>query len=60
MLDLNKYPENFQIRAFALHYNVYEAIERVGVATAKKIHGSGLVDYFAAWMKKNKTLTIKK
>ena len=49
MLKSTKYTEDFQIKAWATRYHVYEYIQKHGKLKALQVFPFSLVEYFEEW-----------
>ena len=54
MLQTDKYTQEFQIKAWATTYHVYEYTKRYGKLKALQVFPFSLVEYFAEWETLNK------
>ncbi len=53
MLDIKKYPTQFQLTCWATYYNVYKFIINNGELLALDTYPAPIVKYFSKWIKKN-------
>ena len=54
MLDLSKYSEEFQIKCWAMYYNVYKFIVENGELLAFDTYPTPVVNYFKTWIDSRK------